>query len=133
MATTNHNNRTVEKSNDDCLEVRAVKRPRVASTEYDHDELEESDLIPSPNSRWEASECLSELLNTSIQPLKLFEHRAMKKEFPRSNVDAAYTPNLDSYLVPLNPGIKGPDEALHDVHDKICDIFGPVAIIRSPY
>ena len=131
VATTNPNKRTVEESNDDCLEVRAVKRPRVASTEYDHDELEESDLIPSPNSRWEASECLSELLNASIQPLKRFERRAIKKEFPRPNVDAAYTPNLDSYLVPLIPGIKGPDEALRDVHDKICDIFGPVAIMHE--
>ena len=46
-------------------------------------------------------------------------------------MDAAYTPNLDSYLVPLIPSIKGPDEALRDVHDKICDIFWPVAIMHK--
>ena len=73
VATTNHNKRTFEESNDDCLEVSAIKRPRVALTEYDHDELEESDLIPSSNSCWKASECLSELLNASVQPLKRFE------------------------------------------------------------
>ncbi len=37
--------------------------------EGDHDELEESDLILPPNSRWEASENLKELINASIQPL----------------------------------------------------------------
>ena len=73
VATTNHNKRTFEESNDDCLEVRTIKCPRVALTEYDHDELEESDLIPSPNSCWKASECLRELPNASIQPLKRFE------------------------------------------------------------
>lgn len=126
VATTNHNKRTVKESNEYCLEIRTVKRPRVASTEYDHDELEESDLILSPNSRWEASERLSELLNASIRPLKRFKRRVIyiKKEFPRPNVDAAYTPNLDNYLVPLIPGIKNPDEALRDVHDKFAIFLG---------
>ena len=69
---------------------------------------------------------LKELINASIQPLKRFERRAIKKEFPRPNVDAAYTPILDSYLVPLIAGIKSPDESLRDVQDKICDVFGPL-------
>ena len=44
-------------------------------------------------------------------------------------MDAAYTPNLDSYLVPLIAGIKSPDKSLRDVHDKICDIFGPLGVM----
>ncbi len=129
VATENNNKRTCEESQDDCLEIRAVKRPRAMTStdiEGDHDELEESDLILGPNSRWEASENLKELINASIQPLKRFERRAIKKEFPRPNVDAAYTPILDSYLVPLIAGIKSPDESLRDVQDKICDVFGPL-------
>ena len=39
-------------------------------------------------------------------------------------MDAAYIPNLDSYLVPLIPGIKNPDQSLREMHDKICDMFG---------
>lgn len=66
MATENNNKRSYEESQDDCLEIRAVKRPRanMASTdiECDHNELEESDLILAPNSRWEASENLKELI-----------------------------------------------------------------------
>ena len=102
----------------------------MASTaiECDHNVLEENDLILSPNSRWEASENLKELINASTQPLKRFERRAIEKEFPRPNVDAAYTPNLDSYLVPLIAGIKGPDQCLRDIQDKICDIFGPLGV-----
>ena len=61
--------------------------------------------------------------------MKRFERRAIKKEFPRPNVDAAYTPNLDSYLVPLIAGIKSPDESLRDVQDKICDISGPLGVM----
>ena len=80
------------------------------------------------NSCWEASENLKELINASIQPLKHFDRRAIK-EFPWPNVDAAYTPNPDSYLVPLIAGIKSPDESLRDVHDKICDIFGPLGVL----
>ena len=132
VAAENNNKRTCEESEDDSLEVRAVKCPRVMSStdiECDQNELEESDLILAPNSRWEASENLKELVNASIQLLKSFERRAIKKEFPRPNVDAAYTPNLDSYLVPLIDGIKSPDESLRDVHDKICDIFGPLGVM----
>ena len=132
VATENNNKRTCEESQDDCVEIRAVKRPRAMTStdiEGDHDELEESDLILAPNSRWEASENLKELINASIQPLKRFERRAIKKEFPRPNVDAAYTPNLDSYLVPLIAGIKSPDESLRDVQDKICDVFGPLGVM----
>lgn len=135
MATENNNKRSYEESQDDCLEIRAVKRPRanMASTdiECDHNELEESDLILAPNSRWEASENLKELINASTQPLKRFERRAIEKEFPRPNVDAAYTPNLDSYLVPLIAGIKGPDQSLRDIQDKICDIFGPLGVMHE--
>ena len=129
VATENSNKRNCEESQDDCLKLlRAVKRPRgMPSTdiECDHDELEESYLIIIlPNSRWEASENLTELVNASIQPLKRFERKAIKKE-----LDAAYTPNLDSYLVPLISGIKSPDEPLRNVQDKICDIFGPLGIM----
>ena len=46
-------------------------------------------------------------------------------------IDAAYTPNLDSYLVPLIAGIKGPDQSLGDIQDKICDIFGPRGVMDA--
>ena len=84
VATEINNKRSYEESQDDCLEIRAVKRPRanMASTdiECDHNELEESDLILAPNSRWEASENLKELINASTQPLKRFERRAIEKD-----------------------------------------------------
>ena len=124
--------RVSEELSDDSLEIiRAVKRPRIEIC--DHDELEESDLIAAPNARWDASESLKELIDASIQPLKRFERRAIKKEFPRPNIDAAYTPNLDSYLVPLIPGIKAPDETLRDLHDKICDVFGPLGVMYENF
>ena len=47
----------------------------------------------------------------------------------RPNVGAVYTPNLDSYLVPLIPVIKNPDQSLREMHDKICDIFRPLCIL----
>jgi hypothetical protein len=62
VATGNTRKRTTDESIADCIEIGAVKRPCAVSAtniEYDHAELEESDMILAPNSRWEDSESLS--------------------------------------------------------------------------
>ena len=84
------------------------------------------DLIVQDESRWQASEELSAFLGTTRKPLSKFDHRQMIKEYPRPNVDAAFTPRLDSYLPGLMGGLTGPDAELREVQDKILDIMGPL-------
>ena len=50
----------------------------------------------------------------------------MIKEYPGPNVDAAFTPRLDSYLPGLMGGLTGPDAELREVQDMVLDIMGPL-------
>ena len=45
------------------------------------------------------------------------------KDYPRPNVDAAFTPRLDSYLPSLMGGLTGPDAELREIQDKVLDIM----------
>ena len=86
---------------------------------------ESPDIVEANSARWQASEELSAFLGTTRKPLSKFDHRQIK-EYPRPNVDAAFTPRLDSYLPGLMGGLTGPDAELREVQDKILDIMGPL-------
>ncbi|PFX12630.1 hypothetical protein AWC38_SpisGene23376 [Stylophora pistillata] len=77
--------------------------------------------------RWQASEELSTFLGTTRTPLSKFDKRQIVKEYPRPNLDAAFTPRLDSYLPGLMGGLTSPDAELREIHDKVLDIMGPLS------
>ena len=109
-----------------------AKRPRMClAPEPDGLENANNDSIDdeliSPNSRWEASEELTEFLGTSAKRLSRFECRSLVKFYPRPNVDSVYTPALDEYLKPFIQGVSAPDKPLKELQDNILDIFGPLS------
>ena len=111
-----------------------AKRPRTClAPEPDGLENANNDSIDdeliSPNSRWEASEELTEFLGTSAKRLSRFERRSLVKFYPRPNVDSVYTPALDEYLKPFIQGVSAPDKPLKELQDNILDIFGPLSTV----
>ena len=115
-----------------------AKRPRTClAPEPDGLENANNDSIDdeliSPNSRWEASEELSEFLGTSAKRLSRFERRSLVKFYPRPNVDSVYTPALDEYLKPFIQGVSAPDKPLKELQDNILDIFGPLSTVYENY
>ena len=111
-----------------------AKRPRTClSPETDglgnanNDSLD--DELLSPNSRWEASDALTEFLGTTAKRLSRFERRSLVKSYPRPNVDSVYTPALDDYLKPFIQGGSAPDKPLKELQDNILDIFGPLSTV----
>ena len=70
-----------------------------------NNELEEleTDNTLSPNLRWEASEGLSQFLESAVKQLNKFDRK--KKTYPRPNVDVAFTPAMDEYLKPFIQGV----------------------------
>ena len=87
---------------------------------------EYSDSVEASAARWQASEELSTFLSTTRKPLSKFDRRQIVKDYPRPNVDAAFTPRLDSYLPGLMGGLTGPDAELREIQDKVLDIMGPL-------
>ena len=85
-----------------------------------------SDSVEASAARWQASEELSTFLGTTRKPLSKFDRRQIVKDYPRPNVDAAFTPRLDSYLPGLMGGLTGPDAELREIQDKVLDIMGPL-------
>ena len=111
-----------------------AKRPRTClAPEPDGLENANNDSIDdeflSPNSRWEASEELTEFLGTSAKRLSRFERRSLVKFYPRPNVDSVYTPALDEYLKPFIQGVSAPDKPLKELQDNILDIFGLLSTV----
>ena len=97
----------------------SAQENEVDSTAFDEE-------FASPNSRWEASDELSNFLGTTNKRMNKFERRALVRSYPRPNIDAVYTPSMDDYLKPLIPGIMAPDKPLKDLQDNILDTFGPL-------
>ena len=87
---------------------------------------EYSDCTEASAARWQASEELSTFLGTTRKPLSKFDRRQIVKDYPRPNVDAAFTPRLDSYLPGLMRGLTGLDAELREIQDKVLDIMGPL-------
>ena len=114
-----------------------AKRPRTClAPEPDGLENANNDSIDdeliSPNSRWEASEELTEFLGTSAKRfISRFERliRSLVKLYPRPNVDSVYTQALDEYLKPFIQGVSAPDKPLKELQDNILDIFGPLSTV----
>ena len=111
-----------------------AKRPRTClAPELDGLENANNDSIDdeliSLNSRWEASEELTEFLGTSAKRLSRFERRSLVKFYSRLNVDSVYTPALDEYLKPFIQGVSAPDKPLKELQDNILDTFGPLSTV----
>ena len=106
-----------------------TKHPRIEDASDDGD----LDGLLSPNSRWEPSEELDALLSVIQKPLQRFERRSILKEFPRPSSEAAFTPNLDNYLISMIPGVKIPDNSLRDIQDKALDVLGPLCTLYENF
>jgi hypothetical protein len=113
-----------------------VKKPRTCTSVAVEPDCQENssadcldDEIFSPNSRWEASEELTDFLGTVAKRLNRFERRSLVKAYPRPDVDVVYTPSLDEFLKPFIQGIAGPDKPLKELQDKVLDIFGPLCTV----
>ncbi len=97
-------------------EVPVYKRSRMCASIDSEADVQENlnndileDEIVSPNSRWEASEELTQFLGTASKHLNKFERRSLVNAYPRPNVDDIYTPSLDEYLKPFIQGVSAPD------------------------
>ena len=53
----------------------------------------------------------------------------MCREYPRPNVDAVYTPELDDYIAALVQGAKAIDKDNRFLQDKGLDITGPLCMM----
>lgn len=53
----------------------------------------------------------------------------MCREYPRPNVDAVYTPELDDYIAALVQGAKAIDKDNRFLQDKVLDITGPLCMM----
>ena len=117
---------------DECLT--AAKRVRasgdVALELETNNELEEleTDNMLSPNSRCEASEGLSQFLESAVKRLNKFDRKMLVKTYPRPNVDVAFTPAMDEYLKPFIQGVTTPDKPHKELQDKVLDILGHSAL-----
>ena len=89
---------------------------------------DEEDLNQSA-SRWQASESLASFLGTMHKPLTVFERKAICRKYPRPDVEAVYTPNLDAYLSSLVPGVKAVDKERKFVQDRLLDAMGPTGVL----
>ena len=89
------------------------------------DELETDNML-SPNSLWEASEGVSQFLESAVKRLNKFERKTLIKTYPRPNVDVAFTPAMDEYLKPFIQGVTTPDKPHKDLQDKVLHILGPL-------
>jgi len=58
-----------------------------------------------------------------------FERKTMCREYPRPNVDAVYTPELDDYIAALVQGAKAIDKDSRFLQDKVLDITGPLCMM----
>ena len=82
-----------------------MAKPGTSSTadDNDHEEVTDTEAYASDDitsaARWSASEELSSFLElVARKPLTNFERKTMCREYPRPNVDAVYTPELDDYI-----------------------------------
>ncbi|KAL9978422.1 hypothetical protein ACROYT_G015935 [Oculina patagonica] len=106
-----------------------TRHPRIEDVSDDGD----LDGLLSANSRWEPSEELDALLNVIQKPLQRFKRRSTIKEFPRPSSEAAFTPNLDNYLISMIPGVKISDNSLRNIKDKTLDVPVPLCTLYENF
>ena len=129
------------------LETPATKRPK-RGIEHSHeiinvdsnpeqaiqgkesfDAINDDDQDINSASRWQATEQLASFLGTLHKPLSAFERKTICRKFPRPDVDAIYTPNLDAYLPSLVPGVKTADEENKFLQDRLLDSLGSLSVM----
>ena len=89
------------------LETPATKSPK-RGNEHSHEvihvdtnpeqAIQGDESCHASNDDEQASEQLASFLGTVHKPLSAFERKTICRKFPRPDVDAIYTPNLDAYL-----------------------------------
>lgn len=89
-----------------------------------------SDDITIPARRWDASEELPSFLDVLFADKlpSVYDRKQITKEFPRPNVESAFTPVLDDYLGSLVSGAKGVDKDAKKHQDQLLDIVGPLSM-----
>ena len=100
----------------------------------DHEDALDTEPLASDDStsasHWAASEELSSFLElVTKKPLTNFVRKTMCREYPRPNVDAVYTPELDDYIASLVQGAKAIDNDNRFLQDKVLDITGPLCML----
>ena len=78
-------------------------------------------------SRWQASDTLTSFLGTIHKPLSTFDRKAICRSYPRPDVDAVYTPAVDTYLTSLVPGVKTVDKENKFLQDRLLDAVVPLS------
>ena len=100
----------------------------------DHEDALNTEPLASDDStsaaRWVASKELSSFLElVARKPLTKFQRKTMCHEYPRPNVDAVYTPELDDYIAALVQGAKAIDKDNRFLQDEVLDITGPLCML----
>ena len=90
-------------------EVVIIDPEQVNQGNESFDASNEDDLDMNSASCWQASEQLDAFLGTLHKPLSAFGRKTIYRKFPWPDVDAIYTPILDTYLSSLVPGVNSAD------------------------
>ena len=98
-----------------------------ADQQVEAEELD--DELASPASRWQASPGLTHFIKSFRKPLQPFDRKAICRQYPRPEVEAAYTSALDNYLCNLVSGVKQADKDGRFLQDRVLDILGPMAFL----
>ena len=106
--------------NDHSVEVQALPEQAIQGDDS-FDTSNEEDQDVNSASRWQASEQLASFLGTLHKPLTAFERTTICRKYPRPDVDAIYTPILDTYLSSLVPGDKAVDKEKKFLQDRLLD------------
>ena len=97
----------------------AAKRPRL-------------NAYPEADQQVEGEELDDELANFIEffrKPLQTFDRKAICRQYPRPDVEAAYTPALDNYLCSLVSGVKQADKDGRFLQDRVLHILGLMSFL----
>ena len=117
---------------DEAASPQTAKRPRLnaypeADQQVEAEELD--DELALPASRWQASPELTDFIESFRKPLQPFDRKAICRQYPRPDVEVAYTPALDNYLCSLVSGVKQADKDGRFLQDRVLDILGPMSFL----
>ena len=112
---------------DEAVSTQTAKRPRLNAYSRGHEELDDEQA--SPASRWQASPELTDFIESFCKTLQPFDRKAICRQYPRPDVEAAYTPTIDNYLCSLVPGVKQADKDGRFLQDRVLDILGHMSFL----
>ena len=98
-----------------------------ADQQVEAEELD--DELALPGSGWQASPEVTDFIESFPKPLQPFDRKAICQQYPRPDVEAAYTPALDNYLCSLVSGVKQADKDSRLLQDRVLDILRPLSLL----